>query len=146
MTDLDRRGFLLGAAPSLDPAFGRQSFVAHREALDTLPALNHHGEAVVLRWLDAARRLVEHEDYMLHVMRRAGLPCPEPYGIVEITPAREYLLVTEFLTYALDGGMQRIADGLWVTIFPEGTRVAVGKRGRYGIGGALLATRSGTPI
>jgi len=33
-----------------------------------------------------------------------------------------------------------------VTIFPEGTRVAVGKRGRYGIGGATLATRTGTPI
>ena len=33
-----------------------------------------------------------------------------------------------------------------VTIFPEGTRVAPGKRGRYGIGGALLATRTGTPI
>jgi 1-acyl-sn-glycerol-3-phosphate acyltransferase len=43
-------------------------------------------------------------------------------------------------------GMQRIGDGLWVTIFPEGTRVAVGKRGRYGIGGATLATRTGTPI
>lgn len=43
-------------------------------------------------------------------------------------------------------GMQRIADGLWVTIFPEGTRVPVGKRGRYGIGGATLATRTGTPI
>ncbi len=43
-------------------------------------------------------------------------------------------------------GTQRLAEGLWVTIFPEGTRVAPGKRGRYGIGGALLATRTGTPI
>ncbi len=43
-------------------------------------------------------------------------------------------------------GMRRIAEGLWVTIFPEGTRVAVGKRGRYGIGGGTLATRTGTPI
>ena len=43
-------------------------------------------------------------------------------------------------------GAQRIGEGLWVTIFPEGTRVAPGKRGRYGIGGALLATRTGTPV
>jgi 1-acyl-sn-glycerol-3-phosphate acyltransferase len=43
-------------------------------------------------------------------------------------------------------GNERLKEGLWVTIFPEGTRVAPGKAGRYGIGGALLATRSGTPI
>lgn len=43
-------------------------------------------------------------------------------------------------------GAERLKEGLWVTIFPEGTRIAPGKRGRYGIGGALLATRTGTPI
>ena len=43
-------------------------------------------------------------------------------------------------------GAERLKEGHWVTIFPEGTRVAPGKRGRYGIGGALLATRTGTPI
>ena len=43
-------------------------------------------------------------------------------------------------------GAQRLKDGIWVTIFPEGTRVAPGKRGRYGIGGSLLATRTGMPI
>ncbi|HEX6633550.1 MAG TPA: lysophospholipid acyltransferase family protein [Usitatibacter sp.] len=43
-------------------------------------------------------------------------------------------------------GAQRLKEGHWVTIFPEGTRVAPGRRGRYGIGGALLAARTGTPI
>jgi 1-acyl-sn-glycerol-3-phosphate acyltransferase len=43
-------------------------------------------------------------------------------------------------------GARRLKEGLWVTIFPEGTRVAPGRRGRYGIGGALLATRTGAPI
>jgi len=43
-------------------------------------------------------------------------------------------------------GAERLKEGHWVTIFPEGTRVAPGKTGRYGIGGALLATRTGTPI
>ena len=46
----------------------------------------------------------------------------------------------------VEQGARRIAQGMWVSIFPEGTRVPPGKVGRYGIGGALLATRTGTPI
>ena len=46
----------------------------------------------------------------------------------------------------VEQGAERLREGHWVTIFPEGTRVAPGTRGRYGIGGALLATRTGTPI
>jgi 1-acyl-sn-glycerol-3-phosphate acyltransferase len=43
-------------------------------------------------------------------------------------------------------GQQRLDDGYWVMIFPEGTRVAAGKTGRYGISGALLAIASGRPV
>ncbi|MGZ5061353.1 MAG: lysophospholipid acyltransferase family protein [Usitatibacter sp.] len=43
-------------------------------------------------------------------------------------------------------GAERLKEGHWVTIFPEGTRVAPGTVGRYGVGGSLLATRTGTPI
>jgi tRNA A-37 threonylcarbamoyl transferase component Bud32/membrane-associated phospholipid phosphatase len=46
------------------------------------------------------RRLVQYEDYMQRVMRDVGLKVPEPYGFVEITPEREYLLVTSFLDNA----------------------------------------------
>jgi len=46
----------------------------------------------------------------------------------------------------LEQGAQRLADGMWISIFPEGTRIPPGKRGRYGIGGSFLATRTGTPI
>ena len=46
----------------------------------------------------------------------------------------------------VEQGARRLKQGMWVSIFPEGTRIAPGKRGRYGIGGALLATRTGTPI
>ena len=42
------------------------------------------------------RRLVQQEDYALHKLHFAGLPTPRPYGFVELTPEREYLLVTEF--------------------------------------------------
>lgn len=46
------------------------------------------------------RRLIQYEDYMLRVMRDGGLPAPRPYGFVEITPEREYLLVTGFVPLA----------------------------------------------
>ena len=46
----------------------------------------------------------------------------------------------------IEQGSRRLKQGMWISIFPEGTRIAPGKRGRYGIGGALLATRTGTPI
>lgn len=46
----------------------------------------------------------------------------------------------------LDQGAQRLANGRWVVVFPEGTRVAPGKRRRYGIGGALLAEKTGRLI
>jgi 1-acyl-sn-glycerol-3-phosphate acyltransferase len=46
----------------------------------------------------------------------------------------------------LKQGKQRLADGLWVVIFPEGTRMNPGQRGRYRPGGALLAVQAGVPV
>jgi len=48
------------------------------------------------------RRLVQYEDYLLRVMRDGGLPTPKPYGVVEITPEREYLVVTDFVPGATE--------------------------------------------
>lgn len=41
-------------------------------------------------------------------------------------------------------GKKRIADGLWIMVFPEGTRVAPGEVGRYRLGGARLAAKTGS--
>jgi 1-acyl-sn-glycerol-3-phosphate acyltransferase len=46
----------------------------------------------------------------------------------------------------VDQGRQRLDAGIWVTIFPEGTRVAPGQHKRWGIGGAILAEQTGYPI
>ncbi|HXZ92727.1 MAG TPA: lysophospholipid acyltransferase family protein [Burkholderiales bacterium] len=43
-------------------------------------------------------------------------------------------------------GRQRLAQGFWVVVFPEGTRVAPGERRKYQLGGALLAEHSGAPV
>jgi 1-acyl-sn-glycerol-3-phosphate acyltransferase len=50
------------------------------------------------------------------------------------------------VTQVVEQGKQRLADGLWVVIFPEGTRVIAGERRKYGVSGALLATESGKLI
>lgn len=43
-------------------------------------------------------------------------------------------------------GKQRMQDGSWVIMFPEGTRVPVGKRGQYKTGGARFAVATGVPV
>ena len=43
-------------------------------------------------------------------------------------------------------GRERLDAGIWVTIFPEGTRVAPGQKRRYGVGGAVLAAETGYPV
>lgn len=45
----------------------------------------------------SVRRLVEHEDYMLRLLRDGGVRVPEPVGVVEVVAGREYLLVTELV-------------------------------------------------
>lgn len=46
----------------------------------------------------------------------------------------------------LELGRQRLDEGFWVVIFPEGTRMPVGQTRRYGMSGALLASTTGRPI
>ncbi len=52
----------------------------------------------------------------------------------------------EALKQIVEQGRAKLAQGFWVLIFPEGTRVAPGERGRYGIGGARLAVETGAPV
>ena len=43
-------------------------------------------------------------------------------------------------------GRERLGQGFWVVVFPEGTRVAPGERRAYQLGGAWLAAASGAPV
>jgi tRNA A-37 threonylcarbamoyl transferase component Bud32 len=61
---------------------------------------------------NTVRRLVQYEDYVLRLMDSAQLPVPEPYGFVEITPEREYLLVTEFFADAKEVGDVEVDEAL----------------------------------
>jgi 1-acyl-sn-glycerol-3-phosphate acyltransferase len=46
----------------------------------------------------------------------------------------------------LKQGKERLAQGFCVVVFPEGTRIPFGQRGKYKNGGALLAASSGVPV
>jgi hypothetical protein len=58
------------------------------------------------------RRFVQQEDYALALMQRAGLPSPEPYGVVALTPEREYLVVCEFLDGATEISQAPVDDAI----------------------------------
>jgi len=65
---------------------------------------------------------VEHEDHALRLLRDRGLPVPKPFGSVELTPEREYLLVTEFLEGAKEISEVEVDD----TIIDEGLAIVRG--------------------
>jgi 1-acyl-sn-glycerol-3-phosphate acyltransferase len=46
----------------------------------------------------------------------------------------------------IEQGKNRLADGIWVNIFPEGTRVGSGETQKYGVSGAALAKAAGVKI
>jgi len=50
----------------------------------------------------SVRRFVEYEDYALRLLYDAGFASPEPFGIVEITPEREYMILMEFFDGAVE--------------------------------------------
>ncbi len=58
------------------------------------------------------RRLAEYEDYALRLLHDAGIAVARPYGIVEITPEREYLLVTEYFDGAVEIGDADVNDAV----------------------------------
>jgi len=43
-------------------------------------------------------------------------------------------------------GKEKLAEGVWVTVFPEGTRMAPGETRKYGVSGAALAKEAGVQI
>jgi tRNA A-37 threonylcarbamoyl transferase component Bud32 len=68
---------------------------------------------------NTVRRLVQQEDYALSLMQRAGLPSAAPFGFVELTPEREYLLVTEFFAGATELGEAEVDD----QVIDDGLRI-----------------------
>ncbi len=52
----------------------------------------------------------------------------------------------EALKSLVEKGTKRLQEGLFVVIFPEGTRAAPGENKKFNAGGAMLAQKSGYPV
>ncbi|MEE9552191.1 MAG: lysophospholipid acyltransferase family protein [Gammaproteobacteria bacterium] len=69
------------------------------------------------------------------------------WGLASMQPiAIDRSSVISSLRQIVEQGCKRLAQGIWVVVFPEGTRVAPGEKGKYLPGGSLLAEKSGCPI
>ena len=60
--------------------------------------------------IGSVRRLVIMEDYALRFLRDAGITVARTYGIVELTPNQEYMLVTQFFEGSKNLGDSDIDD------------------------------------
>lgn len=52
----------------------------------------------------------------------------------------------EALKILIELGCKRLQEGLWVVVFPEGTRMAPGTKGKFSGGGAMLAHKAQCPV
>jgi 1-acyl-sn-glycerol-3-phosphate acyltransferase len=68
-----------------------------------------------------------------------GLAAMEPIAIDRSSTTRA-------LRKIVGQGCERLAQGLWVVIFPEGTRTKAGTRQKYQPGGGMLASKSEYPV
>ncbi len=68
-----------------------------------------------------------------------GLASMQPIAIDRGSAIKSFKQIVE-------QGCERLKQNLWVIIFPEGTRIAPGEKGKYLPGGGLLAEKSGTGI
>lgn len=77
-----------------------------------------------------------------YVMKRELLWIPFfGWGLAMTSPiAIQRSAGREALKQLIQLGQQRLAQGLWVVVFPEGTRIAPGKKSKFHIGGAWLAS------
>ena len=82
------------------------------------------------------------------VMKRELLKIPFfGWGLAMTSPiAIDRSAGKEALKQITEQGKARLAGGHWVVVFPEGTRVKPGVRGKYNIGGAFLAAHSGATV
>ncbi len=65
------------------------------------------------------RRLTSYEDYALRLLDDVGIRVARPYGVVELTPQREYMLVTEFFEGARNLGDSTVDE----TVIDEGLQL-----------------------
>jgi len=84
----------------------------------------------------------------VHVLKRELLWIPFfGWGLALMSPiAIDRARGLKALRQIARRGKERLVQGFWVVVFPEGTRVAPGERRKYQLGGAWLASHAGAPV
>lgn len=69
------------------------------------------------------------------------------WGLAMVSPiAIDRAAGIRALKQMIEQGKDRLTRGFWVIVYPEGTRMAPGTRGRYQTGGAAIAIHAGAPV
>lgn len=118
--------------------------VSGREHIPAGPAIvmsNHQSawETLVLQIVFPAQVWILKRELLWIPIYGWGLAAMQPIAINRGSIHKSFRQI-------VDQGCQRLAAGLWVVIFPEGTRVAPGEKRKFLPGGGLLAEKSGYPI
>lgn len=69
------------------------------------------------------------------------------WGLAMVSPiAIDRAAGIRALKQMVEQGKDRLKRGFWVIVYPEGTRMASGARGKYQTGGAAIAVHAGAPV
>jgi 1-acyl-sn-glycerol-3-phosphate acyltransferase len=93
-------------------------------------------ETVVLQTITPAQSWVIKRELLWIPIYGWGLWASRPIAI-------DRKSVRKSLGKVISDGKSKIANGRWVVIFPEGTRIPYGEQGTYSAGGAMLAIEAG---
>ena len=123
---------------------GIQWQIEGREHLPARPAviLSKHQSA----WETMAFQLIFPPQ--VHVLKRELLWIPFfGWGLALMSPiAIDRTRGVAALRAIARRGRERLEQGFWVVVYPEGTRVRPGERRPYQLGGAWLAAAAGAPV
>lgn len=120
----------------------------HVEGLEYLPA---EGAAVILAKHQSAWETLAFQVIFppqVWVLKRELLRIPFfGWGLKALEPiAIDRGAGRKSAVQLIQQGRDRLQRGIWVVVFPEGTRVKLGEHRRYKTGGAVLAVKGGVPI
>lgn len=114
---------------------------------DNLPS----GPAIILSKHQSAWETLAYQQIFppqVWVLKKSLLKIPFfGWGLAMMSPiAIDRSAGVRALRQTLEQGRERLAAGWWIVMFPEGTRIPPGQRGRYHVGGAWLAAQMGAKI
>ena len=96
-------------------------------------------ETIVLQTLTPAQSWVLKRELLWIPIYGWGLWASKPIAIDRSSGRKA-------LETVVSEGKKKIANGRWVVIFPEGTRIPFGQVGKYSAGGAKLAIEANAPV